>query len=375
MSSHRFRALPLTLAGALAVSALAPGGQAQTVRVVQRDPLIRADSIRADSIRVRVRAGDTDELMRIVAALRDREEQLVRELRASSVESVAVRRQIFEELGQLSRQAFMLMSVVESQCHTESGPQPDGYIGLNLRTELDSSTGAVRFTVVESVEPGSPAQRSGLIKADTLILIGGRDVRRRLPDASGLLQPGNRVAVRVGRSGGEREVIVTVAPRPKTFTKSCGQFERVLQPLRLAAVGRFAESADSTGAREVSRVFVPQEETHFFIFGPDHIVTTATPFFAGAQFRALDEDWRAVLGVKADIAGVLVNTVAPGSAAAQSGLKSGDVITAVGNTPAGSPMALMQLLGLAERAERPAATLHVLRAKEKKTVTLRWSQR
>lgn len=70
--------------------------------------------------------------------------------------------------------------------------------------------------------------------------------------------------------------------------------------------------------------------------------------------------------------GVIVNAGASGSMAAQSGLRGGDVITAVDRSPVTSPVALVQLLGMSERHE---ATLSVVRGKEKKTLVIRWGTR
>ena len=95
-------------------------------------------------------------------------------------------------------------------------------------------------------------------------------------------------------------------------------------------------------------------------------------YFAGAQFRALDDDWRAVLGLKPGTTGVLVNEVAPGSAAAQSGLRVGDVVTQIDGAAASSPFVVVRLLGLNEQTQ---ASLRVVRAREGRVVQLRWGRR
>lgn len=358
------RRLFLAAAGAFAV--LVPEvGAAQSVQIVRRDSLGNSDSI---SMRL-TRTADLEELMLMATRLREREAQLVNALRLVPPEGGEAERRLFNELGDVARQQFALLSAAEARCHRQSGPQPEGYIGVNTTSVIDSVSLTVKYTIIESVEPGSPAQRAGLTSGDTLYSIGGRDFRRRLPDATGLLRPGNRVAVRIGRAQGPREVMVTVAPRPKGFTTACGEFERFLTPLRVTA---WRSARDGAPAAEPAGSQPLRHEVRFDLFGPDHIAATANPFFAGAQFRELDADWRRVLGVPDGQDGVLVNMVSSGSAAAQSGLRNGDVVTAVGGTPAHSPLALVQLLSLAERAGRPEAVLRVLRAKEPKTVTLRW---
>ena len=94
-------------------------------------------------------------------------------------------------------------------------------------------------------------------------------------------------------------------------------------------------------------------------------------YFAGAQFRALDDGWRDVLGLRSDTRGVLVNEVAPGSAAAQAGLKVGDVVTRVDNTEATSPFVVSRLLGLSQERE---VELRILRKGRPQTLTVSWGQ-
>jgi S1-C subfamily serine protease len=98
----------------------------------------------------------------------------------------------------------------------------------------------------------------------------------------------------------------------------------------------------------------------------------AVSYFGGAQFRALDDDWRSVLGLKDGTVGVMVNEVAPGSAAAQSGLRVGDVITHVNDAAASSPFVVVRLLSVSSDAR---AALKVLRAREPRTLTMRWESR
>ncbi len=351
------------------LAAALPAAGAQQVRTQSR-PVTPAN---AESVFLRVQTSTADDVMRIVRELGTREERLVSELYAAPNESA--RRRLLEDLSQLTREKFTIMSIVEGRCAAEAGPQPAGYLGVHLLTSVDSVTREVRHTVVQSVDPGSPAQRAGVRAGDTLLTLGGRDVRRSLPDARGLLEPGNQLPVRVARGARTHEFVVTVVPRPEGFGKSCGEFERVLMPLRVASPGRFRFEATmrgeepravGVGAGGAGGSIARMEEPRIIVF--DGESATVAPWFAGAQFRALDDDWRTALGLKADVAGVFVNAVAPGSPTAQAGLRKGDVVTMVGASPAGSPTSLVRLLVL---TERPETTLQVLRGGEKRTLVLR----
>lgn len=372
---------------ALMLCALALSGDvlaAQQATVLPRDPAGRRDSlvIRADSIFVRFSTAEPEELLRQVTLLREREARLLTELRATPSANVALQRQLADQLAQLSRESFTLMSLVESRCAAERGPRPEGYLGITLTTSAEFSPGRVRIqrVDVESVDPGSPAQRGGIAAGDRILSIAGRDFRQDLPGIDDLLQVGNRLSVRVERAGREQDVMLTVGRRAQNMPRTCGQLERVLQPLRTMGPGRIL--VESTGDGRTRRVEVrsapspmrevrvepaPDQERSFFIFAPGAAGVTDIAFFGGAEFRPLSNDWREVLGMARGSTGVIVSEVAPGSMAAQAGLREGDVITGVGGANATSPEVLVRLLSVSAQRD---ATLRVVRGKSTKTVVL-----
>ena len=347
---------------------------AQSVRIIQRE------TVRGDSLVERVLTANVADVQRMVSQWLEREQQIIRELRTTAESDVATRRRLGEELTSLTREAFALMSAIEARCRDEAVPRPDGYLGVSINQQISVSSSGVRsgMSQVTSVEPGSPAQVAGIKPGDRLLAVGGRDAREHFPALGDILIPGRTLVVRVEREGTPRDLSVVVRRRPEGFGLSCGEFEAMMQPLRMAAPGRvFFETPAGADQRRViveRRAGEPRpvplaEEMRFFTFGPGAEMTSSVGFFAGAEFRALDDGWREVLGVKQ---GVIVNEVASGSAAAQSGLRSGDVITAVDRSPVTSPIGLVQLLGMLEKSE---ATLSVVRSKERRTLTLSWGVR
>jgi hypothetical protein len=389
MMARRVDPLTRSLRGpAVLLCMLALGGDllaAQQVTVLQRDTSWRRDSvvIRADSIFLRFSTAEPEELLRQVTLLREREARLLTELRATPSANVALQRQLADQLAQLSRESFTLMSLVESRCATERGPRPEGYLGITLSSPAEVSAGRVRSigrAAVESVDPGSPAQRGGIAAGDLIVSIAGRDFRRDIPYIDDLLQVGNRLGVRVERDGLERDLTVTVGRRAQNVDRSCGQFERVLQPLRMMGPGRILVESTGDGrtrrvevraapspTRDVRVVPTPDQERSFFIFAPGAAGVTDIAFFGGAEFRPLSNDWREVLGMARGTTGVIVSEVAPGSMAAQAGLREGDVITGVGGANATSPEVLVRLLSVSAQRD---ATLRVVRGKSTKTVVL-----
>lgn len=349
---------------------------AQQVRVMQRDSLIRRDSMV-----MRLMPQDADALLREVMTLRERETKLAGELRALPPTEITARRRLIEELQATARDGFALMSVIEARCAAER-MAPEGFLGLNLTSTVNADGAGrvtVRNAVVTSVEPGSPAQRAGIEPGDRVLAIAGRDFQSDLPAISDLLTVGRKLVVRTEREGNAREVTLTVARRPESFGKSCGEFERVLQPLRMAGPSRMAMEAglprrspavDSARAAGTARG--TPDDVRIFVFSPGAGGMRSVGFYAGAEFRTLDDEWRAALGLKAGTTGVIVSEVAPGSPSSSAGLRKGDVITAVGKSPATSPEVLVRLLSVTQDQD---ATLAVTRGKERMTVTLRMAPR
>lgn len=370
-----------------------------------------------ETARTRVTQENEAQIIRAVNELRAREARILRELAGTRLDDLTARRALEQQLAATSREAFTLMSLIEARCLEQRAAAPAGYLGLNITTEVvlrDTTTRV--FSVVASVEPGSPAQSAGIRADDRLLSVGGRDTRSDVPELADLLSPGRRLPVVVERDGEPREFTVTVAPRPQRMSAACPEYERAMQPLRMGTVARVwvRDSVDARGNRVVTvlptpsvpappvpgmavapartsapatpptptasapapraaTVSVPTAPTPpaapaapmVFMYGVTNGATSEIAYFSGAQFRALDDDWRGVLGVRAGTDGVLVNEVAPGSAAATAGLKAGDVILSVDGTAATSPIVVARLLSL---TEAPQSTLRVLRARETRTV-------
>jgi C-terminal processing protease CtpA/Prc len=402
----------ISLLAVLAVAVTSPLAAAQQTTV-------------SGTMRTRATQSNEEEMIRLVNELRSREARLLRELSATSLDDVVARRNIEQQLARVSREAFSVMSVIQSRCLEQQVANSSGYLGLNITSEVTSAVDVrgqndVRVrSLVTSVEPGSPAEAAGIRAEDRLLSVAGRDTRSSEPRVADLLEPGRRVPVVVEREGKEREFIVTVAPRPQQLRTACPQFERAMQPLRMGSVARVwvRDSADENGNRVVTMLEVPRMSPQppmppvastaptpptprattvrgspttppvppvaptppappaasapmVFYYGSTNGATSEIAYFNGAQFRALDDDWRGVLGVRAGTDGVLVNEVAAGSAAAAAGLKAGDVVLSVDGTAATSPLVVARLLSL---SDANASTLRVWRARDTRTVTFRRS--
>lgn len=352
------------------------------------------------AVRSRTADANAEEILRLVNELRGREARLLRELNATPESDPTARRLIEQQLARTAREAFAVMSVIESRCLDQRANAPRGHLGVTIDNSLDLRDGRIVGSTahIESVEPGSPAAVAGLQAGDELLSIAGRDFSAGMPRLGDVLEPGRRVVVRMRRDGKEREVPVVVGAGTPRMDPACPEYERVMQPLRMGAVARVwvRDTSDGEGNRVVTVVpwsrqtpvppappvpgVVPTAPTApappmpptpgVVVFGITRGATSEFAYFNGAQFRQLDDDWRNVLGIRSGTDGVLVNEVAPGSAAAASGLRSGDVIVSVDGTAATSPLVVVRLLSLDDRDEN---RLRVIRARDTRTVVLKRS--
>ncbi|WGG60788.1 DegQ family serine endoprotease [Brucella intermedia] len=170
----------------------------------------------------------------------------------------------------------------------EHGEVRRGRIGVSIQDltpDLAEALGtdASFGAVVAGVEDGSPAAEAGIQAGDIIVAVDGREISGSadLRNRIGLSPAGSRVEVDYLRDGARRTATLTVN-------------------------GESGPSRASTSAM------------------PDRL--------AGADFQ--------------DASGnVLVANVAPGSPAAQAGLRTGDVIVAVNRRPVGTVAELTRLLG------------------------------
>jgi len=99
--------------------------------------------------------------------------------------------------------------------------QPEGYLGITFVCDLRRQYGPEGLTIyhygypaVEFVQPGSPADRAGIVAGDTIVAYDSRDVLYRKIVLARLLRPGSELAVRIRRNGSVKNLNVSIAPRP-----------------------------------------------------------------------------------------------------------------------------------------------------------------
>lgn len=132
------------------------------------------------------------------------------------------RRTVNARVRELAAAVDSVVSLEARRAVSLSSAAPAGYLGVTLssvpvRWALQAGyvVSYCEYPVVESVDPGSPAERSGLRAGDTLLAFNGQDVRTGMVDYPSLLVPGRTVRMRARRSGRSTEYAARVISRPE----------------------------------------------------------------------------------------------------------------------------------------------------------------
>ena len=331
----------------------------------------------------------------------------------------AVVRQLREQIEAAARRSQALRTQLTSLC--DRNAKPEGYMGITFSATMSADAAAsgaevFRFAenpTVETVEPGSPAERAGVSKGDEIVLIDGQNVVGRDIVFSRLLRPGARLPLRVRRDGDTRDVLLVIKQRPPSLDNGCpfldgrimaafgdpisvGQLPmsgaivravpmpapggivssrlRVVRPGEAPLATTPAPPSGGVGA-VVPNPMMPSvalptpvapeapDQRRVFVFSTP---SAAPMIIAGATMIRPNADLRETFGVKS---GVLVLDVARGSPAYVSGLKGGDVIVMVGRNAVTSPLSIQRAIEAADDKELP---LRIIRKKKGQSLTLHW---
>lgn len=234
-----------------------------------------------------------------------------------------------------------------------------GWVGIAYTTGIGQTdrNGAMIFTdypVIESIEPGSPAERAGLQAGDLIISLDAQDLRKN-PMPPGMLEPGRKIVFRYKRNDVARTSTVVVASRPS------GTQERTVFSFIQPVPRRAISGTPPPGQRvRVSLPSLPVGTPAPFAFAPNIGV-------AGAVVTELNDDLRELLELTTN--GVFVVNVAVGTPASESGLRSGDVIVIANSGAVRNPGELLSIL----RADDDnSVRLEIIRKKKQQLITLGW---
>ena len=243
-----------------------------------------------------------------------------------------------------------------------------GWVGVVITTGIGTmgESGSMVFTeypTIESIDPGSPAERAGLQPGDILISINAQDFKRNPIPMTSLLVPGQRIVFRYRRNDAARTASLTVGERPLESKQYV-----TLQIIGPAPVQGSASQRSRTETL-LNRNVVVESPRHPIVSIAPLVVGSGAPTLriVGAELTQLNADLRDVLKVKG--AGIFVINVAIGTPAGAAGLKSSDVIVEAGNEAIQNPGELIRLMRLS--AEN-SLMLRIVRKQKAQNLTLRW---
>jgi serine protease Do len=200
-----------------------------------------------------------------------------------------------------------------------------GWLGVSIQpvddTIADSlGIGSARGALVARVDANGPSKPAGLLAGDVIIKFDGKEIKesRDLPRLVASMPVGKTVEVVVVRNGAEVTKTVTL--------------------------GRLEDG---------------EKKTALATEDDDALQTNAVAKALGMEFSALGEDARKTFKIKDSVKGVVVTSVDPGSAAAERGLRPGDVIEEVNHQAVERPGDVAKAIGSAKSDSKKPALLLV----------------
>lgn len=325
--------------------------QRELERASRSDPAVR------DSI-VRVTSQQIAELGRDIARVQMEADRA--QLRAVAE---GTRAQLRVQIASARAIADVARTLARQQRVMITRTLPRGYLGVTLsgeqNTELRDGKVFTMFlspSVIESVEPGSPAANGGLEAGDTIIAFGRLPVPGAVPLAD-VMTPGERVPFKIHREGRERTMTVVIG------TRQLYSFMNEWPTSPRSPQAPVAPMAPMTPAAPHAPLLSLRGVDGGSSWSP-------TDFsIAGAVMTTITDELEELTGADE---GILVLRVAPGTPAASSGLRGGDVIIRVNDEECSGVRDLQVAVQRASSRGARRVLLVVSRKQKEQTLTLQW---
>ncbi len=225
-------------------------------------------------------------------------------------------------------------------------------LGISIRDLDDQQLKSESGVVVEDVRDGSAAGKAGMRKGDVIAEFDGERVRsaRQLTRLVGETAEGRTVHASLLRDGKRVDVQVTPESAMRADRGPDRDFQFAFPPERF----EHPPGADGAGNQFFFDT-LPPPSAEGFAWMP-------RKGRLGVEIMDLPPQLASYFGAST---GVLVSSVTPDSPAARAGLKAGDVITAINDTPVKDSGALVRAVGSAD--EKTDVSVGYVR--DKKTAT------
>jgi len=211
----------------------------------------------------------------------------------------------FQGVG-LAVPSALVSQVAESL--VRSGKVVRGFLGVNVQNLTPALADSFdlkdhRGALVADVSPGSPAAKAGLEAGDVIVGVNGSAVKdaNAITLAVGAVAPGKKVSLDVIRDGKKETIVATAGERP-----------------------------DARGKRS------------------SDIAASDEGVLNGVGVGDLDPQVRRQMNLPERVAGAIITSVDPSSAAARAGLSAGDVILELNRQPVASADQAVELSAKAE---------------------------
>jgi len=350
--------------------------QRDLARAARSDSRVRDSIVRSTSLLIAELAG---EIARV-------------QVEADRVQGVSVdadaRAQLRAQIAQARAMANVTRALAGQQraLTFSTRPRPRGYLGVALSGEQNTEirdgkvyTVFATPTVIASVTAGSPAARAGLEAGDTIIAFG----KASLPGAvamADVMQPGERLPLRIRRRGSERvmNVVVEAERFPSgaptvTYYDSRGGNVRICSGDECSVsitAPRLAPNVTIDMPPGMPPMPVPAASYGQGTRGYARLGWSSSEYsVAGATMTTVTADLNDLTGVDT---GILVLRVAPGTPAASSGLRGGDVIVRITDEAAETVRDLQEAVQRASSHGERRVALVVTRKQRERPITLQW---
>ena len=269
--------------------------------------------------------------------------------------------------GEMTAMARALAAQQASMVVRAASDKPRGRMGVTLTGRQMPSLRDGRMymqyigpQVIEAVEPGGPADRAGVEAGDTLVALGKVKLEDAEVPIAELLVPGEKLAVKVRRKGAEKALTMIVGEQRGAQAGPFAVYVQAPCPPGADCATRVVRGRVTATAAAPPRPPAPAVASWSMSFDGS---------LAGAVLQPIDEDLEELLGTDD---GAFVLRVAPGTPAADAGLRSGDVIVRCEGEAVSSPRDVRRVLQRVTEKGGRSLALVVTRKGASRSVALRW---